>query len=149
MAYLVLNGPNLNRLGKREPDIYGSATLRDIEVRLQRIAEENQTELQAKQSNHEGELIDAIHRAADDGLKGIIFNPGAYTHTSYALRDAISSVEIPVIEVHISNIHAREAFRHTSVLSAVCFGQIAGLGVFGYELAFSALLKLNKGELKE
>ncbi|MDG5470775.1 type II 3-dehydroquinate dehydratase [Jeotgalibacillus sp. ET6] len=149
MAYLLLNGPNLNRLGVREPDIYGSAALHDIEKKLQQIAGENHTELQAKQSNHEGELIDAIHLAADDGLEGIIFNPGAYSHTSYALRDAISSVDIPVIEVHISNIHEREAFRHTSVLSAVTIGQIVGLGVLGYELAFSALLKLNKGEVKE
>ncbi|KIL45959.1 type II 3-dehydroquinate dehydratase [Jeotgalibacillus campisalis] len=146
MAYLLLNGPNLNRLGLREPDIYGTATLSDVEKKLKRLADSHNTDLQVKQSNHEGDLIDAIHRAADEGIFGIIFNPGAYSHTSYALRDAISSVDLPVIEVHISNIHAREAFRHTSLLSAVTAGQIVGLGVFGYELALTALMEQNKGE---
>lgn len=133
---LVLQGPNLNRLGKREPDVYGSATLADLEAQLNRIANELGVSLTHMQSNHEGDLVDAIHDAADRGARGIIFNPGAYTHTSIALRDAIASVApLPVIEVHISNVHAREPFRHTSHVSAVAAGVIAGCGLHGYELA--------------
>lgn len=139
---LLLNGPNLNRLGKREPDIYGSETLQDIETNVLKVLEPYQYQLDAKQSNYEGELIDWIHEAEAE-YEGIIFNPGAYTHTSIALRDAISSVTVPVIEVHISNVHQREAFRHTSVLAPVCIGQIVGLGTKGYQLAALYLLESN------
>ncbi|MDX8046012.1 type II 3-dehydroquinate dehydratase [Gracilibacillus sp. S3-1-1] len=131
---LLLNGPNLNRLGKREPEVYGSETLDDIEHNVREVVEAVQYQLDAKQSNHEGELIDWIHEA-EGVYKGIIFNPGAYTHTSIALRDAISSITVPVIEVHISNVHQREEFRHTSLLAPVCRGQIVGLGTAGYQLA--------------
>ncbi len=133
---LLLNGPNLNRLGKREPDIYGDTTLEDIEQRVRQQLDARSWGMDSKQSNHEGDLIDWIHQA-EDSYDGIIFNPGAYTHTSIAIRDAISSVTVPVIEVHISNVHQRESFRHVSMLAPVCAGQIVGLGVKGYELAAS------------
>ncbi|HWL22884.1 MAG TPA: type II 3-dehydroquinate dehydratase [Ureibacillus sp.] len=135
MKILVLNGPNLNRLGKREPEIYGSETLDDIKERLQKLSDEFNVILDFKQSNHEGVLIDWIHEAEDTGVDGIVFNPGAYTHTSIAIRDAIAGAQVPVIEVHISNIHKRESFRHTSLLAAECVGQICGLGTLGYDLA--------------
>nr|WP_106779837.1 type II 3-dehydroquinate dehydratase [Lysinibacillus timonensis] len=141
MKFLVLNGPNLNRLGKREPEIYGKETLEDIQKRLLSLSNEFQALLDFRQSNHEGELIDWIHEAEDTGVKGIVFNPGAYTHTSVALRDAIASVQVPVIEVHISNIHKREPFRHNSLLAAECVGQICGLGTFGYDLALRKFLE--------
>ncbi|QGH34904.1 type II 3-dehydroquinate dehydratase [Gracilibacillus salitolerans] len=139
---LLLNGPNLNRLGKREPEVYGSETLQDIEKNVRNVLEPYQYQLDAKQSNHEGELIDWIHEA-EGKYHGIIFNPGAYTHTSIALRDAISSVTVPVIEVHISNVHKRESFRHTSMLAPVCSGQIVGLGSTGYRLAALYFLESN------
>lgn len=145
MRLLVLNGPNLNRLGKREPGIYGAETLSDIENNLQTIAKEQLVDIAFYQSNVEGALIDKIHEAADAGCDGIIFNPGAYTHTSVALRDAIASVDVPVIEVHISNIHSREPFRHTSMLAPVCLGQLSGFGTSGYELALQAFLLRRKG----
>lgn len=143
---LCLNGPNLNRLGKREPAIYGSVTLEDVQQSLITHGEISNAQVECKQSNHEGELIDWLHLAEDAEVDGIIFNPGAYTHTSYALRDAIASISIPVIEVHISNIHSRESFRHQSVLAAVCVGQICGLGTFGYTLALETFLHRRKGE---
>lgn len=141
MKLLVLNGPNLNRLGKREPAIYGSETLEDVKLKCEKLAATFDATIDFRQSNHEGVLVDWIHEAADSEVDGIVFNPGAYTHTSIALRDAIASVDVPVIEVHISNIHAREAFRHESKLAAECIGQICGLGTFGYELAMRKFLQ--------
>ncbi|HLR11198.1 MAG TPA: type II 3-dehydroquinate dehydratase [Sporosarcina sp.] len=146
MKVLVMNGPNLNRLGKREPDIYGYETLEDIEQSLKQMVRDESVELSFFQSNIEGELINRIHDAADEGVRGIIFNPGAFTHYSIALRDAVSSVGIDVIEVHISNVHKREAFRQQSVIAPVCMGQITGLGTNGYLLALQAFLLNQKGE---
>ena len=141
MKFLVLHGPNLNLLGTREPDVYGSLSLDDINNRLIGLGEELGVEVTCLQSNHEGALIDALHDAWA-WAKGVVFNPGAYTHTSIALRDAISAIEIPVIEVHLSNIYAREEFRHTSMLSAVCMGKIAGFGWRSYVLALKALVEI-------
>lgn len=133
---LLLNGPNLNMLGTRQPEVYGNRTLADIESDIVRIGAAGNPSLKVLpvQSNHEGELIDAIHTTGRDA-DGIIINAGAFTHYSIALRDALASIDTPAIEVHISNIHAREEFRHTSVIAAVCAGQIAGLGEEGYHLA--------------
>ncbi|WP_134683155.1 type II 3-dehydroquinate dehydratase [Brevibacillus migulae] len=140
VSLLVLNGPNLNLLGKREPGVYGSETLDDIILRLQGVTRELGAQMEHVQSNHEGVLIDAIHQAK--GVhQGIVFNPGAFTHYSYALRDAIAAVSLPVIEVHISNVHAREPFRHHSVIAPVAVGQIVGLGSDGYEWAVRALVR--------
>ncbi|AMW98834.1 MULTISPECIES: type II 3-dehydroquinate dehydratase [Rummeliibacillus] len=141
MNYLCLNGPNLNRLGKREPAVYGHTTLRDLESQLKVLAAEFNASIDCKQSNVEGQLIDWIYEAEDTGVDGIIFNPGAYTHTSIALRDAIAGVSVPVIEVHISNVHKREEFRHHSYLAPVCVGQITGLGTFGYSAALRMFLE--------
>lgn len=134
---LVLHGPNLNLLGKREPEIYGSITLNDVNQSLERLAAEKGLEIEILQSNHEGELIDAVHRAGGKA-DFIIINPGAFTHYSYALHDAILAVQIPTLEVHITNIYAREEFRQKSVISPVTLGQIAGLGTDGYLLALEA-----------
>jgi 3-dehydroquinate dehydratase-2 len=135
---LVLNGPNLNLLGTREPEKYGHTTLEELEVKLQRSFPDVQ--LSFYQSNHEGDLIDRLHQAYESGTSGIVFNPGAYTHTSVALRDAIKAIDLPVVEVHISNIQARESFRHFSYLAPVCAGQISGLGIEGYSLAIRWLV---------
>lgn len=131
---LIMNGPNLNHLGKREPHIYGDLTLRELEEQLIEYGRNIELSVACYQSNIEGELIDMLYAAVDEGVDGIIFNPGGYTHTSVALRDAIASIEIPVTEVHISNVFAREEFRHTSLTGAVSIGQIVGLGTNGYFL---------------
>ena len=141
MKLLVLNGPNLNRLGKREPEVYGTETLEDVKEKCLSLATQFNATLDFNQSNHEGVLMDWIHEAEDTGVEGIVINPGAFTHTSIALRDAIAAVNFPVIEVHISNIHKRESFRHESKLAAECVGQICGLGTFGYELALRKFLQ--------
>ncbi len=137
---LVLNGPNLNLLGTREPGVYGDTRLSDIENRLSGLAAAAGHELDCFQSNAEAALVDRIHQAGSDKVAFILFNPGAYTHTSIALRDALLGVAIPFIEVHISNVFSREEFRHRSYLSDVAVGVISGLGPEGYELALSAAL---------
>ena len=143
-SILVLHGPNLNLLGTREPEHYGRVTLSDINMALARMAESAGVELESFQSNHEGALIERIHAARDQGVRAIIINPAAYTHTSVALRDAISAVAIPFVEVHLSNVHAREPFRHHSYFSDLAIGVICGLGHQGYVLALEYLLnKLN------
>tara|TARA_B100001113_G_scaffold264442_1_gene219386 strand:- start:96 stop:533 length:438 start_codon:yes stop_codon:yes gene_type:complete len=142
--YLLLNGPNLNLLGTREPEIYGSETLRDIEDNLKDIAKENNSEVICYQSNAEHELVDYIHAAKNDRVHCIIINPGALTHSSIALRDALSGIGLPFIEVHISNIYAREDFRQKSYLSDIAEGVISGLGIEGYELALRTALKKFK-----
>jgi 3-dehydroquinate dehydratase II len=135
---LLLNGPNLNLLGNREPGIYGAQTLESIEKRAAEVAREIGLELSAFQSNAEHELIARIHQAPADGIAFLVFNPGAFTHTSVALRDAITAVRLPFIEVHLSNTHAREPFRQHSYFSDIAVGVITGLGAFGYELALRA-----------
>jgi len=144
MSILLLNGPNLNLLGTREPQIYGADTLPQIEAELVKLAADAGVKLQHLQSNHEGALIDRIHAARTDGTTHIIINPGGLTHTSVALRDALAGVAIPFIEVHISNVHKREAFRHHSFLSEIAAGVIVGLGVNGYRLALQHVLALRQ-----
>ncbi len=137
--YLIINGVNLNMLGVREPEIYGGSTLADLEKSVKKKADTLGVSVDFFQSNFEGEIVEKIHGAVGE-YGGIIINPGAFTHYSYAIRDAFGSVKLPVIEVHISNIHKREEFRHTSVIAPECIGQICGLGLKGYELALEALV---------
>lgn len=144
MQILVLHGPNLNLLGCREPEVYGRDTLADINSRLESLAAEHSVSLACFQSNHEGALIDRIHQAKVEGIAGIVINPGGLTHTSISLRDAISAVAIPTVEVHLSNIHAREAFRQHSYIASVAVGQICGFGAAGYLLALNGLLTTLK-----
>lgn len=141
---LVIHGPNLNLLGTREPDKYGHTTLADINLALSRRAESAGIDLETFQSNHEGALIERIHSAREQGVRAIVINPAGYTHTSVALRDALAAVSIPFIEVHLSNVYAREPFRHHSYFSALAIGVITGLGSEGYLLALEYLLnKIN------
>jgi 3-dehydroquinate dehydratase-2 len=137
----VLNGPNLNLLGTREPGVYGTLSLARIDEELHALATDLHVHLEMKQTNHEGEMIDWIHQARLDA-DGIVLNPGAWTHYSYAIRDAVAAVSIPVVEVHLSNVHAREAFRHTSVIAPVAIGQISGFGKQSYVLGVQALVEL-------
>jgi 3-dehydroquinate dehydratase II len=132
---LVLNGPNLNLLGTREPEKYGATTLAEVEAMLAALARDRGAELACFQSNHEGALIDRIHAARAEGVQAIVINPGGLTHTSVALRDALAGVAIPFVEVHVTNVHAREPFRHHSYLSGIARGVVAGLGVHGYRAA--------------
>ncbi|MDF2093229.1 type II 3-dehydroquinate dehydratase [Knoellia sp. 3-2P3] len=138
---VVLNGPNLNLLGEREPEVYGHETLADVEKRCRAAAADAGLSVDFRQSNHEGVLVDALHEVRTSAA-GIVLNAGALTHTSVALRDAVAAVAVPVIEVHISNVHAREAFRHHSYLSAVVDGVIVGCGTQGYELAIARIAEL-------
>ena len=139
-SILVVHGPNLNLLGSREPEVYGKTTLEDIHRKLEQLAKSHAVSLDTFQSNHEGELIDRIQKAKQDGVDFIIINPGAFTHTSVALRDVLAGVAIPFIEVHLSNIHQREEFRKHSYLSDIAIGVICGLGALGYELAMTAAI---------
>jgi 3-dehydroquinate dehydratase-2 len=141
MKILVLNGPNLNLLGTREPEVYGTDSLEDIENSLQSLALKNSMDIDFYQSNSENELIERLHKAKQDSVDYIIINPGAFTHTSIALRDAFLGVDIPFIEVHISNIYSREEFRKKSYLSDISNGLITGLGVAGYEFALLSILQ--------
>ncbi len=136
---LVLNGPNLDLLGRREPEVYGSATLADLEAACAAAAAACGTGVACRQSNHEGVLIDWLHAARSDGAAGVVLNPGGLTHTSVALRDAVAGIDVPVVEVHLSNVYAREPFRHTSLVAGVCAGTVAGFGLDGYALAIRFL----------
>lgn len=140
---LILHGPNLNLLGQREPKTYGSLTLDEINTKLAEVGKELKIEVMAKQSNIEGELIDALHEAQDWAF-GVVFNPGAYTHTSIALRDAVAGISIPVIEVHLSNVYAREEFRHKSLIAPVCVGKITGFGWRSYLYGLKEIAKLTE-----
>jgi len=141
---MVLNGPNLNLLGTREPEIYGSDTLDDIAGRLEDRAQELGLSIDCRQSNHEGHLIDWLHEANSRGVKAVILNPGGFTHTSVALHDAVKAIDVPVIELHLSNPHARETFRHKSYVAPVACGTITGFGALGYELALDAAARFGQ-----
>jgi len=140
MKILVLHGPNLNLFGTREPEIYGRTTLQDINQSLRELAAQWQVELRIVQSNHEGGLIDELHKARADGFDGVLINPGALTHYSYALRDAIAAMALSTVEVHVSNVHKREEFRHRSVIAPVCLGQVIGFGWRSYILGLEGLI---------
>ncbi len=140
MNILVLHGPNLNLLGTREPEIYGRETLAQIDAQLREAAERETIQLRIVQSNHEGALIDELHKARAEHFDGVLINPGAFTHYSYALRDAIAAVDLPTVEVHLSNVHRREPFRHQSVLAPVCIGQVMGFGAPSYLLGLQGLI---------
>ena len=142
MHILILNGPNLGLLGKREPELYGTETLAGLEERIRKSF--TGVKFTFVQSNHEGALVDELNKAAAGGVDGVVINPGAYAHTSYAIRDAVAALTIPVIEVHITNVHAREEFRRHSVIAPVCRGVVAGLGRRGYDLAVQFLLDQGK-----
>jgi 3-dehydroquinate dehydratase-2 len=143
---LVLHGPNLNRLGKREPSVYGSFTLDDVNEALRELASQLGLELKIMQTNWEGQIVDWIQQEAE-WAQGILINPGAFTHYSYAIRDAVASVDVPTVEVHCTNIHAREAFRHQSVIVPVCVGQISGFGLDSYPLGLRALSRHIEAKL--
>lgn len=142
MSILVLHGVNLNMFGRRDPAQYGSITLAEINAALERLASELEVELATFQTNHEGEMVERIHAALDDGTQAVVVNAGAWTHTSHAIADALAILAIPVVEVHMSNVHAREPFRHESVLARVCVGSIAGFGVQSYLLGLRAAVSL-------
>ena len=145
MKALVLHGPNLNLLGRREPHIYGALTLAEVDRRIREHARRRGIRVESRQSNVEGQHIDWLQRAEQEGFDGVVFNPGAFTHYSIALRDAVAAIGVPVVEVHLSNIHAREPFRRLSVIAAVARGQISGLGPDSYCLGLDALLALTLG----
>lgn len=148
VAILILHGPNLNLLGTREPEIYGAKTLTEIDDLLFRTGEEKGVEVRTFQSNSEGALIDALHEARN-WADGVVFNPGAYTHTSIALRDAVAAVGIPIVEVHLSNVYARESFRHGSLVAPICLGKIVGFGWRSYLYGLEALVDFFLEEMKE
>lgn len=141
---LVIHGPNLDLLGTRETNVYGKMTLAEIDRMLSELARENNIAIETIQTNHEGEIVDAIGQAPVNGFAAILINPAAYTHTSVAIRDAIAAIDIPTVEIHLSNIYGREEFRQTSLVSAVCRGQVCGFGPYSYVLGLQAILKTIK-----
>ncbi len=148
LRVLVLHGPNLNLLGTREPDVYGTTTLDEIDADLSALAASLGGEVECRQSNHEGQLLDWIHEAPGE-FSGLLVNPGAYTHTSIALRDAVAGVGLPAVEVHLSNVHAREPFRRESLLAPVCLGTVAGFGANSYRLGLRALMDYLKAPTQD